>query len=83
MYITTTINRDDVDIEIEVELSYRRGSPPSYYHPGDPDEVEVESIFPEGIVLTNTEEEEIIALAFKKIEEDRTGYYEDPYNDND
>lgn len=71
MYITTTVERDGEEIEIEVELSYRRGSPPSYWDPGDPDEIEIENIFTDDscnlkIELTPDEEDKIIKLAFEK-----------------
>lgn len=72
MYITIIVERNNKEIEIEVELSFHKGEPMSHKHPGSPDEVEIEEVS-EGIELTKEEEKKVIALAFKKVEKDSKG----------
>lgn len=67
-----TIEREDADgnglcYEIEVEGTWRSGSPGSYWEPPDPDEFEIEAVhgLPDGITLTDEEYQKIELWAYE------------------
>lgn len=75
--ITWTIERGEESFDILVEYTYKFGTPDSWTEPGDPPEVEIQSVTYGDLpfTLTDEEEEKITLYIYENPPED--DYYPD------